>query len=95
MKGKFIKYISDNKGVAVTVVITVFILFKISRDIVHAVQIKYEISNIEREMEQHQASITRDSTLIEQLKTDEELERYAREKYYMKRDNEDIFIIEL
>jgi len=38
--------------------------------------------------------IEEDSTRLQQLKTDKDnLERFAREKYYMKRDNEDIFVI--
>ncbi len=94
MKGKITSYITERKGSVATIIIVALILVKISRDVVHAVQINLEISKIEREMEQYQTSITRDSTLIEQLKTDEELERYARERYYMKRDNEDLFIIE-
>ena len=31
---------------------------------------------------------------IKELKNDDRVEKYAREKYYMKRDNEDIYIIE-
>ena len=31
---------------------------------------------------------------IKQLKNSEQIEKYAREKYYMKKDSEDIYIIE-
>ena len=38
--------------------------------------------------------IRKDSVKLHQLKTDKEnLEEFAREEYYMKRENEDIFII--
>jgi len=42
----------------------------------------------------YQKRIQEDSTRLQQLKTDKDnLERFAREKYYMKKDNEDIFVI--
>ena len=42
----------------------------------------------------YEESIRRDSLLIENLKNDEFLERYAREKFYMQGKNEDLFIVE-
>ncbi len=41
-----------------------------------------------------QDEIIRDQRAIKLLKNGEATEKYAREKYYMKRDNEDIYIIE-
>ena len=38
--------------------------------------------------------IKKDSIKIKELKNDDRVEKYAREKCYMKRDNEDIYIIE-
>ena len=32
--------------------------------------------------------------MLEQLKDPKELEKYARENYFMKKDNEEIFLIE-
>ena len=36
----------------------------------------------------------KDSIKIKHLKNDNMIEKYAREKYYMKKDSEDIYIIE-
>lgn len=41
------------------------------------------------------SEINKDKKKIQRLKNPLELERYAREKYYMKRTNEDIYIIEI
>jgi cell division protein FtsB len=38
--------------------------------------------------------IKKDQENIKQLKNSEQIEKYAREKYYMKKDSEDIYIIE-
>ena len=53
-----------------------------------------EISRLEDEKALYLASIRRDSTLIENLKNDEFLEQYAREKYFMQGKNEQVFIVE-
>ncbi len=93
MKSAIVRYIADYKWSILTIIIVALILFKISRDVIHATQINIEMAKLKREKREYQNSITRDSTLIEELKTDEELIRYAREQYLMKRDDEDIYII--
>ncbi len=42
----------------------------------------------------YQEEINKDKQNIKQLKNPEQIEKYAREKYYMKKDSEDIYIIE-
>ncbi|MFR9620440.1 MAG: septum formation initiator family protein [Rikenellaceae bacterium] len=88
-----IAYIRDHKGSVATIAISALIIFFIARDLFHALSINIEISKLEHKRQEYQESITRDSTLLERLKSDEELVRYARETYHMKRDNEDVFII--
>ncbi|MBR2026000.1 MAG: hypothetical protein IKA07_02550 [Alistipes sp.] len=53
-----------------------------------------EMSDLRKRKALYEESIRRDSLLIENLKNDEFLERYAREKYFMKGQNEDLFIVE-
>lgn len=53
-----------------------------------------EIEEIEDNIQYYKTEIKKDSTKIKELKNDNRVEKYAREKYYMKRDNEDIYIIE-
>lgn len=42
----------------------------------------------------YQEEIKKDKEQIKKLKNPNEIEKYAREKYYMKREKEDIYIIE-
>lgn len=53
-----------------------------------------EIDDLETWIDYHKNKINRDKETIEKLKDSVELERYAREKYLMKKQNEDIYIIE-
>ena len=53
-----------------------------------------EIEDLENTIDFYQKKIAEDKKIIESLKDSLELERFAREKYLMKKDNEDIYIIE-
>ncbi len=77
-----------------SVAIMVFMVYVIGRGVIHAFSISLEIGELEKLRNEYQDDITRDSTILERLKFDDELERYARENYYMQHPNEELFIIE-
>ena len=53
------------------------------------------IHNLENEKEYYQQKIETDTKKLKELKTnDENLEKFAREQYLMKKPNEDVFIVE-
>ena len=66
----------------------------IGRPLFSLIKTRREIRQLNREKAIYEASIRRDSMLIENLKNDEFLERYAREKYFMQGKNEQVFIVE-
>ena len=66
----------------------------IGRPLFSFVKTSIEISQLNKEKALYEASIRKDSLLIENLKNDEFLERYAREKYFMQGKNEQVFIVE-
>ena len=74
------------------VVVLGFIL--IGRPLISLIKTSIEIRQLNREKALYEASIRKDSLLIENLKNDEFLERYAREKYFMQGKNEQVFIVE-
>ncbi len=80
--------------VAATVLIVVFTLFVVGRNVLHAVRIKRQINALEREKELYRARIVEDSTLLEHLNYDEYLEEYARERFRMQRPDDHVYIIE-
>lgn len=53
-----------------------------------------QINELEDNKAYYQEEIKKDQKSIKQLKNPEEIEKYAREKYYMKKDSEDIYIIQ-
>ncbi len=53
-----------------------------------------EIEELEDNKKYYQEEIAKDKQSIKKLKNPAEMERFAREKYYMKKENEDIYIIE-
>lgn len=57
-------------------------------------ELNTEIDELEAEKEYYKKEIEKDQKAIKELSNEEGVERLAREKYYMKKDNEDIFIIE-
>lgn len=86
-------YIAENRWTILTIAISLVILWMIGSSFFHAVAIRYDIAILRGEREEYQEMITTDSTLLESLKNDAELERFARESFYMHDDDEDIFII--
>jgi cell division protein FtsB len=61
--------------------------------IIHS-ELNSEISDLEDQKVYYGNEIIKDKKAIKQLSTDEGIEKMAREKYYMKKENEDIYIIE-
>ncbi len=53
-----------------------------------------EIEELEDNKKYYQDEIRRDEQAIKLLRNPDQVEKYAREKYYMKKDSEDIYIVE-
>ena len=56
-------------------------------------KLNQQLNELESQRDYYQQKITQDSTILENLKDDVFLERYAREHYLMKRQGETIYII--
>ena len=53
-----------------------------------------EIDELESNEQYYINEIKKDGLKIKHLKNSDQIEKYAREKYFMKRENEDIYLIE-
>ena len=53
-----------------------------------------EIQELENTEIYYTDEIKKDSIKIKNLNNNDQIEKYAREKYFMKRENEDIYLIE-
>ena len=57
-------------------------------------ELNQEIKKLEKQKEFLQDEITKDKEVLKKMSNEDELEKLAREKYYMKKKNEEIFLIE-
>ena len=83
-----------NKYVVIIIIFIVWMTFFDENSYLMHQEFNREIDKLESEKEYYDAEILHDKELIEKLKDTDELERFAREQYKMKRENEDIYIIE-
>lgn len=83
-----------NKYFLSTTAFIVWLLFFDPRDVFTQIQHRRELKELQVSRAWYQKEISKESIEAEQLKTNPAIiEKYARENYLMKRDNEDIFII--
>jgi cell division protein DivIC len=84
-----------NKYLLTTVGFVVWILFFDSRDFITShFRERAELEKLEKSRRYYEQQITATRHELDALKTDPALlEKYAREKYLMKRDNEDLFLV--
>ena len=87
------KFLS-NKYVWVLLFFCIWMLFLDNYSYFDHRMLDKEIDELEDNKEYYQQEIRKDQRNIKLLKNPDQIEKYAREKYYMKRDSEDIYIIE-
>lgn len=87
------KYLKNIYILTLVVFVIWMVFFDTNSLIIHS-QYNSEIDDLEEEKEYYKKEIQKDKKAIEELSREEGIETFAREQYYMKRDNEDIYIIE-
>ena len=79
------------------IVLTGFVIWMVFFDtnsfLIHR-ELNKEIEKLEKKREFLKVEIEKDKKVIERLSDPEELEKFAREKYYLKKKNEEIYLIE-
>ena len=78
----------------VFIVFAIWMLFIDSNSLIIHHELNEDINDLNDEKEYYRDGIKTDDESIKELSTDDGIEKLAREKYYMKKDNEDIYIIE-
>jgi|SRR5690554_3338473 len=86
--------IASNKYVLVLAGFIVWMLFLDGNSWLIHRELNAEINGLVKNKEYYQREIAKDRQIIENLEDSVELEKFARQEYYMKRKNEEIFIIE-
>jgi len=87
------KFLS-NKYVWVLLFFTTWMLFLDNYSYFDHRFLDKQIDELEANKAYYQQEIKKDQENIKQLKNPDQTEKYAREKYYMKKDSEDVYIIQ-
>lgn len=90
---KWFKILS-NLYVLILSIFVVWMLFFDQNSVLIQLELQREIQKLEEQKEFLQEQINTDKELIETLSDPKELEKFARETYFLKKQNEDIYIIE-
>lgn len=90
---KFLNIIR-NKYLLTTIGIIVWLLFFDKNDVFSQMELMGKLNKLRADKTYYLAEIKNNRDAIEDLKTNKKsLERFAREKYLMKKDNEDVYVI--
>ncbi len=89
----FLKFLG-NRYVLVIIFVTVWMVFLDNYSYFEKGILDKKIEELEKNRDYYLNEKRKDSAAIKQLNNPDQTEKYAREKYYMKRENEDIYIIE-
>jgi cell division protein DivIC len=83
-----------NKYVLTITVFAIWMLFFDQNNLVDRIQMKSEINQLEEDRAFYLEQIKADSARLHELTTDRDnLEKYAREQFLMKKPNEDVFVV--
>ena len=94
MKSRIIAILRNKYFIAFAALIIWLVFFE-RHSIIQQWRINSTLNELKREKSFYEEEIYKDSLAIDEIKNDTDaLERLAREKYYMKKEGEDIFIIE-
>lgn len=81
--------------IIITISFVMLITFFVPSSLIRTYRLKRNIRELRKEQEFYRSESSRDSIFIEKLKDDDFLEKFARENFYMKRDGEEVYIIEI
>lgn len=85
--------ILTNKYLLVTIVFVVWMIFFDENSWINHQKLNKEINDLTKEQKYYKTQIGKDKKIIDDLKKEENAEKFAREEYKMKKKNEDIYII--
>jgi len=83
-----------NRYVLILAIFIVWMVFFDGNSFFNHREFNSEINKLNSEKSYYESQIEGDKELIDKLKSKEELEKFAREEYHMKKENEEIYLIE-
>lgn len=93
MNKKFTKFFKNPMVFLVLIFVIWMIFFDTNSLIIHN-ELSNDIEKLNKQKRYFKNEINKDKSELKLLQTDSGLEKYAREKLFMKKENEDIFLVE-
>ena len=93
MNKKFTKFFKNPMVFIVLIFVIWMIFFDTNSLIIHN-ELSDDIDKLNKQKKYFKNEINKDKSELKLLQTDSGLEKYAREKLFMKKENEDIFLVE-
>ena len=90
---KWVRIVS-NKYLLILILFFVWMFFFDTNSFFIHQELNDDINKLQNNKKVYQEEIKNDKVFIDKMKDSNEIEKFAREKYYLKKDNEDIYIIE-
>ena len=93
-KSKWFKFFSNIYVLVLTLFVVWMLFFDTNSWWFTHRELNNEIEKLKQQKIHLQEEIADDKKILNNLKSKEDLEKFAREKYYLKQDNEEIYLIE-
>lgn len=90
---KWVRILGNKYVIILLLFLAWMVFFDTNSYFIHK-ELNDDINALEQTKDFYREEIDKDKRFIEKMKDSDEVEKYAREKYYLKRENEDIYIIE-
>ncbi len=92
-KKKWFKVFTNMYVLVLTVFVIWMVFFDTNSLLIH-LELRKEIKKLEKQQEFLTTEIAKDKKVLKKLSDPEELEKFAREQYYLKKKDEEIYLIE-
>ena len=90
---KWFSIITNTYILVLTIFVVWMVFFDTNSALIH-LELRKEIKKLEKEKDFLKDEIEKDKKALEKLSTPDGLEKFAREEYHMKKENEEIYLIE-
>ena len=91
-KNKILVYFKNIYAI-IGIIFFIWMVFLDTNSLVKFIGLKKKLDRLEKEKTKLEIEILKDKELIKKLNDSIEIEKYGREKYFLKKKNEDVFII--
>lgn len=91
MKKRVIKFFKNKYAISLTIFV-LWVCFFNEVDLFYVFKSRMELYSLQKEVKELEKKNEQAKISLEDLKNNQALEKFARETYYMKRDNEVVFV---